>query len=94
MNHAQLLKAMSQPIRLDIIKRLLEGETCSCTLIHQLPISQPTLSYHLHELVKHGIAHSKREGNWIKYYINRDVLKALSVYFHVLSEVNATSCNI
>lgn len=94
MNYEHILKVMSQPIRLDIIKLLLEGETCGCTLIDKLPISQPTLSYHLKALAKAGIADSKREGNWIKYYVKREVLHELSNYFKELAEKTVISCSI
>jgi ArsR family transcriptional regulator len=87
MNYSFLFKVIGQPIRLEIIKLLLEGETCGCTLIEKLPITQPTLSYHLNALAKAGIAESKREGNWIKYYIKRDVLSELSQYFLTLSSI-------
>jgi len=40
-------KILSDPTRLEIVELLLKGETCGCTLIDKLPISQPTLSYHL-----------------------------------------------
>lgn len=92
MNYAELLKVMSDPVRLEIIRLLLEGETCSCTMIDKLPISQPTLSYHLKTLVKVGVAHSKRDGNWIKYFVNRDVLSQLSVFIHQLSKTECFTC--
>jgi ArsR family transcriptional regulator, arsenate/arsenite/antimonite-responsive transcriptional repressor len=87
MNYSELFKVIGHEIRLDIIKLLLEGETCGCTLINKLPISQPTLSYHLNALTKAGIAESKREGNWIKYYIKRDVLTELSAFFLTLASI-------
>ena len=47
---ASLFKALSDENRLVILKRLIEGETCGCTIIDNLSISQPTLSYHLNIL--------------------------------------------
>lgn len=90
MNYSSLFKVLGQHIRLDIIKLLLEGETCGCTLIDKLPITQPTLSYHLHALTKAGITQSVREGNWVKYYIKRDVLVEISQYFKSLSTLGST----
>lgn len=92
LNYAELLKVMSDPIRLDIIRLLLEGETCSCTMINRLPISQPTLSYHLKTLTKAGITRSKRDGNWIKYFVNRDVLQQASLFLSDLSKHQSSVC--
>lgn len=45
-DYASLFKALSDDNRLTILKLLIQGETCGCTLIDKLPITQPTLSYH------------------------------------------------
>jgi ArsR family transcriptional regulator len=88
------LKILSDPTRLEIIHLLLEGETCSCTLVKRLPISQPTLSHHLKTLTKAGITRSHRDGNWIKYYVNRDVLLSMSRFFNSLAETENRQCSI
>lgn len=93
-NYIELLKIISDKTRLDVLRLLLEGETCSCTMIEKLPISQPTLSYHLKTLTRAGITFSKREGNWIKYYVNRDVLSSLSHFLISLSKTECVTCEI
>lgn len=74
---AELFKALSDENRLKILELLIAGETCGCTLIDKLPISQPTLSYHLKILTEAGITKAKKDGVWMKYTVNKEVLQAL-----------------
>lgn len=82
--YANLFKVFSDPVRLDVLQLLIKGESCSCTMIDQLPISQPTLSYHLKFIAKSGLATSHREGNWIKYHINHAKIDEM---IHFLQEL-------
>mgnify|MGYP002622620907 CR=1 FL=1 len=74
---AELFKALSDENRLKILELLIAGETCGCTLIDKLPISQPTLSYHLKILTEAGITKAKKDGVWMKYTVNKEVLQEL-----------------
>jgi len=85
-------KVMSDPNRLEIIELLLKGETCGCTLINNLPISQPTLSYHLRILTESGLATAKREGNWMKHYIDRDKLNEMIAFLTSLRDLEVKEC--
>ncbi len=90
---ALLFKALSDENRLKILKLLISGESCGCTLIDQLPITQPTLSYHLNLLNKAGLTTSKKEGTWHKHYVNYDVLDDLIKYLTELKDTKS-SCNL
>jgi len=74
---ANLFKVLSDTNRITIMKRLIEGETCGCTLIHNLPISQPTLSYHLETLTKNQFTVAHKEGTWKKHHVNKSQLDEL-----------------
>ena len=87
-------KMLSDPNRLEIIELLLKGETCGCTLINKLTITQPTLSYHLKSLTKSGLAVSKRDGNWIKHYIDRSKLDDMIKYLESLRDMADESCSL
>lgn len=65
-----LFKAFTDENRIEIIKLLIKGESCGCTIIDKLPITQPTMSYHLNILNQAGLTNCKREGNWKKHYID------------------------
>ena len=47
----KILKAMGHPIRLKIVKFLLDKPHCVCELKENLEFSQPNLSQHLRKLV-------------------------------------------
>lgn len=87
----ELFKVFSDPNRVDIIRLLLAGETCGCTLIDKLPITQPTLSYHLKMITQAGLATAKREGNWIKHYINKDKIDDMIDF---LAELKTTKVDV
>ena len=91
---ASVFKAMSDENRLKILKLLLSGERCGCTLIDQLPISQPTLSYHLKWLTKVGLTTSYKEGTWNKHEVNKDVLNELIDYLIKLRDTEETQCSL
>ena len=88
----ECFKVLSQPIRLEIVKLLLQGERCGCTMIHKLPITQPTLSYHLKALTDAGITTAKRDGNWIKHTVDETVLDQMIAFLQDLKETEDNSC--
>ncbi|MFK5883753.1 MAG: metalloregulator ArsR/SmtB family transcription factor [Candidatus Izemoplasma sp.] len=92
--YALLFKVLSDPNRLKIIELLISGETCSCTLIDKLPITQPTLSYHLKIITSSGLATSRKEGTWMKYFINKDKLSFLSKFIVNLKNTEVTECSL
>ena len=87
-------KVISHPIRLEIVELLIKGETCGCTLIDKLPISQPTLSYHLNAITEAGLATTKREGNWIKHYIDKNKINEMIQFLEHLRDMEADSCTM
>ncbi|MFP4187295.1 MAG: ArsR/SmtB family transcription factor [Acholeplasmataceae bacterium] len=91
-NMASYFKLLADDTRLRIIELLLKGETCGCTLIDQLPIAQPTLSYHLKMLSLGGLASARREGNWIKYSIDRTRIDDMIDYLESLKRLDHSSC--
>jgi ArsR family transcriptional regulator len=91
---AEYFKVLSDPNRLEIIELLVKGETCGCTLIDKLTISQPTLSYHLKNITKAGLATSKREGNWIKHFVDKDKINEMIVFLERLRDMEAEQCSL
>lgn len=90
---AKIFKALSDENRLLIIKLLLKGELCGCMLIDKLNIQQPTLSYHLKILTEAGITSSFREGNMIKYIVNKEVLDEVKTFMDSYHHLEA-SCSL
>jgi ArsR family transcriptional regulator len=70
----ELFKALGDPHRLKILELLINGETCGCTMIEKLPISQPTLSYHMNILTASGLATAYKDGVRKKHHVNMATL--------------------
>ncbi|TCO08382.1 ArsR/SmtB family transcription factor [Natronoflexus pectinivorans] len=71
---ARLMKAMSHPVRVYILKKLSQMDSCcySGDLVEELPIGRSTLSQHLKELKYAGLIQGEVEPPFIKYCINPD----------------------
>ena len=67
---SNLYKMLADENRLTILELLINGETCGCTLIDKLPITQPTMSHHLRLLTESGLITSYIEGVWKKHHVN------------------------
>lgn len=79
----EILKALAHPVRLCIIKGLLDKE-CNVTHMQEcLKLPQSTVSQHLGILRSKGIIKGKRNGLEITYNIvNEDVKKIIEVLFN------------
>lgn len=72
---AQLLKAVADPTRLQILALIAKAEnqeTCVCNLTEPIQLSQPTISHHLKKLSEVGLITRERRGTWVWYSINKD----------------------
>lgn len=76
---AKILKALAHPIRLCIIKRLIETGGSNVTNIQEhLLQPQSTVSQHLYKLKAAGIISGKRKGTEITYKVINDDAKRLA----------------
>lgn len=78
---AQLLKAVADPARLQLLALLNaspRGESCVCDLTEPLGLSQPTVSHHLKVLSEAGLLDKERRGTWIWYSVKKERLAELS----------------
>lgn len=82
--------ALSDETRLDIVSRLAGGEQCVCDLQSALDAAQSRLSFHLKTLKTAGIVSDRREGRWIYYSLNPDVLEQMAGLIRELSSHEAT----
>src|SRR5689334_13913195 len=71
---AELVHALSDQIRDDVVLLLLQGELCVCDLMADLDLAQSRLSWHLKTLSDAGIIVGRREGRWNYYSLNADGL--------------------
>jgi len=79
---SELLKAISHPIRLCIVKGLMEKESNVTNIQECLDLPQSTVSQHLFKLKVAGIIKGKRKSLEISYrVINEDVRKIINMLF-------------
>lgn len=62
-----VMKALSDPGRLKVLKVLEARELCACELIALLGLAQPTVSRHLKVLVDAGLITGRKVGSWVHY---------------------------
>lgn len=76
---ANNLKTLGDANRLRIIELLWDGEErCACSLLENLDITQPTLSHHMAALRDAGIVRTRKDGRWMHYQLDHDVLDAIA----------------
>jgi ArsR family transcriptional regulator len=77
-DQAQLIaRALSDPRRYEILKRLGETDTLACSDVRRCAdISPATLSHHMRELELAGLVESRKNGKFVNYHLRRDMLAA------------------
>ena len=79
---SELLKALAHPIRLCIVKGLMEKESNVTNIQECLDLPQSTVSQHLFKLKAVGIIKGERNGLEISYQvINDDIRKIIKILF-------------
>ena len=87
LRHAEMCKVLSNPIRLEVINTLREGEMSVTELSKQLSTALGNLSQHLVMMRRRGILVSRKEGNLVYYRLaNTKMLKAFDILREVLFE--------
>lgn len=66
----KVMKALSDPNRVKIIKLLQQKTMCVCELQAALGIAQPTVSKHLKILEEAGLVEYQKDGLWVNYYLS------------------------
>ena len=72
-----LLKALAEPIRLEIIESLSNGEKCVCDLMQETGLAQSRISFHLKVLKDAGVITDRQSGRWVYYQLDIRTLKSL-----------------
>ena len=65
----KVMKALSDPNRVKIIKLLQLKYMCVCELQGALNLAQSTVSKHLKILEEAGLVNYRKEGLWVNYYL-------------------------
>jgi ArsR family transcriptional regulator len=81
--HAEQLSALGHPVRLAILRYVVQGEavgTAAGDIQSHVELPASTLSHHLKRLVGAGLLTARAEGTFHYYAANYPVLRALTDY--------------
>ena len=80
MGFAETFKALSDPIRREILIMLKEGKMSAGEIAEQFDMTAATISYHLSQLKKAGLLFETKYKNFIYYEINVSVFEELMLW--------------
>ena len=81
---SETLKAISDPIRRNILELLKEEKKSAGELASEFNLSGATVSYHLTQLKKAGLILESRHKNFIYYEFNASVFEEVLVWIYGL----------
>ena len=84
-NARLMLKALAEPIRLQLIEALGSGERCVCELTAELGMAQSKLSFHLKVLKEAGLLNAREHGRWVYYSLAPQALQELRAWLGALA---------
>ena len=81
---SETLKAISDPVRRNILEMLKEEKKSAGELASEFNLSGATVSYHLTQLKKAGLILESRHKNFIYYELNASVFEEILVWIYGL----------
>jgi DNA-binding transcriptional ArsR family regulator len=88
---SNVFKALSHPIRRDVLKYLRDGPVAAGDLAKRFDVSWPTMSRHMSVLKDAGLVTTERVGTSVRYHINTTVLEDAAGALLALVEPRAVS---
>ena len=82
----EVLKALAEPLRLQIIESLSTGEKCVCDLIEEIGMAQSKISFHLKVLKEAGLITDRQSGRWVYYKLEVRALMDLQCWLNQLTK--------
>jgi len=85
MNVSKIAKALSDPLRLEILSRIAAKKCCEdkwlcvCHLVDDTGLLQSRVSYHIKELREADLIREEIRGRWNYYYFKEETLKGYLV---------------
>ena len=84
MAFAETFKALSDPVRREILNLLKGGRLTAGEIAGRFYMTAATFSYHLSQLKKAGLIFESREKNYIYYSLNASVLEEVLLWLQDL----------
>lgn len=80
MGFPETFKALSDPVRRDILSMLRDGRKSAGEISSQFDMTAATVSYHLKQLKNAGLVYETKEKNFIYYSLNTSVFEDIMMW--------------
>ena len=90
MGFAETFKALSDPVRRDILEMLKKGRMSAGDIAGNFDMTGATISYHLNILKKAELVRENKQKNFIFYELNTSVVEEVMLWLSSLKEINNT----
>ena len=89
-----IMESLSDPIRINILELMMDGEICVCDIVNVTGLSQSKISYHIKILKDSGLISDRQEGRWVYYKLDLQVLSEIQNWIDNLiqSSKNKRNC--
>lgn len=89
-----IMESLSDPIRINILELMMNGEICVCDIVKVTGLSQSKISYHIKILKDSGLISDRQEGRWVYYKLDLEVLSDIQNWMDNLiqSSKNKRNC--
>ena len=84
MGFPETFKALSDPVRREILTMLKEGRMSAGDIAAKFDMTQATVSYHLKQLKQSDLIYETKEKNFIYYSLNTSVFEDIMMWFSQL----------
>lgn len=88
MGFAESFKALSDPVRRDILEMLKKGRMSAGDIGSNFDMTGATISYHLNMLKKAGLVKETKQKNFVFYELNASVVEEVMLWLAGLREVS------
>lgn len=88
MGFAESFKALSDPVRRDILEMLKKGRMSAGDIGSNFDVTGATISYHLNILKKTGLVKETKQKNFVFYELNASVVEEVMLWLAGLREVS------
>ena len=88
MGFADTFKALSDPVRRDILEMLKKGRMSAGDIGSNFDMTGATISYHLNILKKAELVRESKEKNFVFYELNASVVEEVMLWLAGLKETN------
>lgn len=86
MGKTEIFKALSDPVRRDILEMLKNGKMSAGAIAYKFDMSGATISYHLKTLKKADLVTEDKQKTFVYYHLNRPVLEEAMAWMEELKK--------